>query len=183
MSSLLASLSPSLMHRLLFVLVVSISLAACSSPEEDTRLIVDLVPSAEIVRVLPSEVDSFVVEGDTSYRGYMASSPRGAYAVSTVARIYATPSGNRISLNVSSFDNRSMFLAAYGEDAVRDTTVATESYDVLLGRVVMASDYHAIEGRGFDSLAVRRAIDLVDLDALAAMPRVPIEIDSTFLRR
>lgn len=144
---------------------------------------VDLVPVEEITRLLPTSVDSFRAEGDTTYRGYMPVTPRGSFAVSTTARIYATPSGDRISINLSSFDNKPMFLAAYGADATRDSTVDNEAYDVLLGRVVLASDNHAVEARGFDSLAVRRAIDLVDIEALAALERVPMEVDSTFLRR
>ena len=165
-------------------LVLLLMVSACSDSEEaEVPIEVELVPVEAITTIFPAAVDSFQMLGDTTYRGYMSATPRGAMGLSTTARIYEAPDGTQLAINLSSFDNRAVFMAAYGGDLQPDTTADLETYNIFLGRLVMADNFHAAEIKSFDSLAVRRAIELIDFNRFAALERVPIQVDSTFLRR
>ena len=144
--------------------------------------VVDLVPAEALTAIFPSAVDSFAQVRDTTYLGYRATET-DTLALITVARIYELASGQRLAINLSSFDNREQFMATYGDSAIRDTTDEMEVYQIMLGRMVMVDDYHAAEAKSFDTLAVRAALDLIDFEQLASLTTEPIEVDSMFLVR
>ena len=162
-----------------FLALVVLAPLACSTPEPDNP-VVNLVPAEALTTVFPAAVDSFAQVQDTTYLGYRETET-DTLALITVARIYETPAGQRLAINLSSFDSRELFMATYGDSAIRDTTVEMEAYQILLGRMVMADDYHSAEAKAFDSVAVRAALDLIDYEQLASLATEPIEVDSMFL--
>jgi len=163
------------------LLVLVLAPLACSTPEPDNP-IVNLVPAEAFTAIFPAAVDSFAALSDTTYLGYRESET-DTLALITVARIYETASGQRLAINLSSFDSRELFMATYGDSAIRDTTAEMEAYQILLGRMVMVDDSHAAEAKAFDSVAVRAALDLIDYEQLASLATEPIEVDSMFLVR
>ncbi len=152
---------------------------ACSTPEPDNP-VVSLVPAEALITVFPSAVDSFIQVSDTTYLGYRETET-DTLALITVARIYESASGQLLAINLSSFDSRELFMATYGDSAIRDTTAEMEAYRIILGRMIMVGDYHSAEAKAFDSLAVRAALDLIDYEQLASLATEPIEVDSMFL--
>ena len=169
------------MKSRLSLLFLVIAPLACSTPEPDNP-VVNLVPAEALTTVFPAAVDSFAQVRDTTYLGYRETET-DTLALITVARIYESASGQRLAINLSSFDSRELFMATYGDSAIRDTTVEMEAYQILLGRMVMADDYHSAEAKAFDSVAVRAAPDLIDYEQLASLATEPIEVDSMFLVR
>lgn len=167
------------MKSSLSLLLLALAPLACSMPEADNP-VVNLVPAEALTTIFPSAIDSFDQVQDTTYLGYRETET-DTLALITVARIYETPAGQRLAINLSSFDNREQFMATYGDSAIRDTTAEMEAYEIMLGRMVMVDDSHAAEAKAFDSVAVRAALDLIDYEQLASLTTEPIEVDSMFL--
>ncbi len=162
-----------------FILAVLVTgLFACSQPEP-AQPIVNLVPAEALVAIFPAEVDSFAAISDTTYLGYRAT-PTDTLALITAARIYEAPGGAQFAINLSSFNDRAQFMAIYGEGAIRDTTATRETYSVMMGRLILVDDNHAVEGKGFDMDVVQVALDLIDYERMAALTTVPMVVDSTF---
>lgn len=173
------------MKSLLLVVALGLFAFGCTTPEADyptDNPVVHLVSEDALRSVFPAAVDSFQAVSDTTYRGY-GENEAGPFSQITVARTYGTPAGNYIAINLSSFEGRDQFMAAYGNGAVRDSTAEMETYDVTLGRLVLVDDAHAAEAKGFEPAALIAALDLIDYEALTSLTTEPIEVDSTWAVR
>ncbi len=160
--------------------VVCFVLFACR-PVEDLPT-VQLVPAEALAEVFPAAIDSFTTQSDTTYRGYW-DTEKGRAAVQIVARAYTTPGGHTITLNFATFDDREQFMSMYADGAVLDSSEDRETYEILLGRLVMVGQDRAVEARGFDPATLKAALNQVDYQRLEGLPTAAMSLDPTFVKQ
>ncbi len=169
------------MLRLQVLLAFVLCMLSACRPVDDLPT-VQLVPAEALADVFPVAIDSFTTQSDTTYRGYWETE-RGLAALQIVARAYTTPGGHTITLNFATFNDREQFMSMYREGAVRDSSADRETYDILLGRLVMVGQGRAVEARGFDPAILKAALNQVNYPRLEGLPTAALRLDSTFVKQ
>lgn len=157
---------------------------------------VSLVPTEAMAALLPDSVGSFQTMETGTYRGYFADSTGDGFGVATVARVY-NRGAIQLAVNLSSTDDLGRYLQVVTDNrgrvipdsiATADSVMASMLAKGWTGYVVaygwlFAKEDRAVEVKSLVSPdGMRQALSMIDLDRLAALEAVDVEVDTTFTR-